>query len=71
MADLSPQDACLVAQSCPSLCNTKGYSQPGSSVHGGSPGKNTEVGCHVLLQGIFPHRDQTQVSCIAGGFFTL
>ena len=29
-------------------------SQPGSSVHGDSPGKNTEVGCHVLLQGNFP-----------------
>ena len=25
-----------------------------SSVHGDSPGKNTEVGCHALLQGIFP-----------------
>ena len=24
------------------------------SVHGDSPGKNTEVGCHSLLQGIFP-----------------
>ena len=29
-------------------------SLPGSSVHGDSPGKNTGVGCHVLLQGIFP-----------------
>ena len=29
-------------------------SPPGSSVHGDSPGKNTEVGCHALLQGIFP-----------------
>ena len=29
------------------------YSPPGSSVHGDSPGKNTEVGCHALLQGIF------------------
>ena len=29
-------------------------SPPGSSVHGDSPGKNTGVGCHVLLQGIFP-----------------
>ena len=28
-------------------------SLPGSSVHGDSPGKNTEVGCHFLLQGIF------------------
>ena len=26
----------------------------GSSVHGDSPGKNTEVGCHGRLQGIFP-----------------
>ena len=26
---------------------------PGSSVHGHSPGKNTGVGCHCLLQGIF------------------
>ena len=29
-------------------------SPPGSSVHGDSLGKNTGVGCHVLLQGIFP-----------------
>ena len=27
---------------------------PGSSVHEDSPGKNTGVGCHSLLQGIFP-----------------
>ena len=26
----------------------------GSSVHGDSPGKNTGVACHSLLQGIFP-----------------
>ena len=30
------------------------YSLPGSSSHGDSPGKNTGVGCHFLLQGIFP-----------------
>ena len=30
------------------------YSPPGSSVHGDSPGKNTGVGCHALLQRIFP-----------------
>ena len=28
-------------------------SPPGSSVHGDSRGKNTGVGCHALLQGIF------------------
>ena len=30
------------------------YSPLGSSVHGDSSGKNTGVGCHALLQGIFP-----------------
>ena len=45
---------CLVAQSCPTLCNPMDCSLPGSSVHGDSPGKNIRVGCHALLQGIFP-----------------
>ena len=35
-----------------------------------SPGQNTGVGSLSLLQGIFPTQDQTQVSRIAGGFFT-
>ena len=29
------------------------YSPPGFSVLGDSPGQNTGVGCHALLQGIF------------------
>ena len=45
---------CLVAQSCPTLQPHGLYSPPGSSVHGESPGKNTGVGCHALLQGILP-----------------
>ena len=45
---------CLVAQSCPTLCDPMDCSLPDSSVHGDSPGKNTGVGCHALLQGIFP-----------------
>ena len=36
------------------LCDPMDCSPPGSSVHGGSPGKNTGVGCCALLQGIFP-----------------
>ena len=44
---------CLVAQSCATLCDAMDCSPPGSSVHGDSPGKNTGVGCHALLQGIF------------------
>ena len=35
-----------------------------------SPGKNTGVGCHALLQGISLPRDWTQVSHIAGEDFT-
>ena len=31
-----------------------GLSPPGSSIHGSSPGKNIGVGCHAILQGIFP-----------------
>ena len=45
---------CLVAQSCLTLCDPIDCSPPGFSVHGDSPGKNTGVGCHALLQGIFP-----------------
>ena len=47
---------CLVTQSCPTLCDPMDCSPPGSSVHGESPGKNTGVGCHALLQGILDPR---------------
>ena len=45
---------CLVTQSCPALCNAMVCSPPGSSVHGDSPGKNTGVSGHALLQGNLP-----------------
>ena len=45
---------CSVAKSCLTLCNPIDCSPPGSSGHGDFPGKNTAVGCHALLQGIFP-----------------
>ena len=38
-------------QSCVILCDAMDQSPPGSVVHGDSPGKNTGVGCHALLQG--------------------
>ena len=53
---------CLVAQSCPTLCDPIDCSLSGSSVNRDSPGKNTGVGCHALLQWISQPRDQTQVS---------
>ena len=51
---------CLVAQSCPTLWDSRDCSLPGSSVHGDSPAKNTGVGCHALLQGIFPTQGSNQ-----------
>ena len=42
-------------ESCPTLCDPMDCSPPGFSVHGmNAPGKNTGVGCHSVLQGIFP-----------------
>ena len=44
---------CLVIQLCPIFWDPIANSPAGSSVHGDSPGKNTGVGNHALLQGIF------------------
>ena len=55
------------------FCDPVDYSLPGSSVHGDSPGKDTGVGCHFLLQGIFLTQGSNwHLSCpaLAGGFFT-
>ena len=59
----------LVTKSCPTLCNPVNCSPPGSSPPGewDSPGKNTGVGCHAPS---WPS-NWTQVSCIAGEFFTV
>ena len=45
---------CLVGQLCPTLYDPMDCSLPSSFVHGDSPGKNTRVSCHALLQGVFP-----------------
>ena len=47
------QGGVKVAQPYLTLCNPMDSGPPGSSVHGDFPGKNTGVGCHSLLQGIF------------------
>ena len=70
MLALLPAVQCLVAQSCPTLYDLMDCSLPGSSVHGDSPGKNSGVGYHALLQGIFPTQVSNPGSCIGGGFFT-
>ena len=59
-------------QSCPTLCDTMDCSSH-ASVHGDSPGKNTGVGCHALLQGIFLTQESNPLLmslALAGGFFT-
>ena len=52
---------CIVAQSCPALCDLMDCSPPGTSVHGDSPGQNTGVDCHALLQGILPTQGLTVI----------
>ena len=58
---------------CAVLSNVRLFVTPYAvafSVHGDFPGKNTGVGCHTILRGSSQPRDQTQVSRIAGRFFT-
>ena len=43
----------LVTQSCPTLWDSMNYSAR-QLCPWNSPGKNTEVGCHFLHQGVFP-----------------
>ena len=46
-------------------------SPPGSSVHVDSPGKNTGVGCHALLPGIFPTQGLNPGLLYCRRFFTV
>ena len=62
---------CLVARLCLTLCNPMDYSPLGSPVRGDFPGKNTRVGCHALLQGLFPSQELKPVLQQAGRFFTV
>ena len=59
-------------QSCPTLCDLMDCSRSGSSGYGDSPGKNTGVGCHALLQGIFPNQGSNPrlLPALTGGFLT-
>ena len=54
---------CSVPKSCPTLCIPMDCSLPGSSVHGIFPGKDTGVGCHAILWGIFPTQRLNHVFC--------
>ena len=57
-------------QSCLTLWDPMDCSPPDSSAHGDSPGKDTGVGCHALVQGIFPIQGLNSCSispAMAGG----
>ena len=63
--------ACLVVQLHLTLCNPMDCSLPGSSVHGILHARILEWVAMPSFRGLSQPRDQTQVSHIAGGFFTV
>ena len=60
----------LVAQSCLTLCDPRDCSPPGSSVHEIFQARILEWVAIFFSRGSSQPRDQTQVSCTAGRFFT-
>ena len=61
----------LVAQLCPTLCNPMACNLPGSFVHGILQARILEWIASPFSRGSSKPRDRTQVSHIAGGFFTI
>ena len=81
-SDLASKHAChlaqikvkvkvLVAQLCLTLCDPRECSLPGSSVHGILQARILEWVAMPFSRGPSWPRDRTQVSCIAGRFFTI
>ena len=60
-----------VTQSCPTLCYPMDCSLPVSSVHGILQARILEWVAIPFSRGSSQTRDRTQVSSIAGGFFTI
>ena len=61
----------LVTQSCPTLCNLMDYSLSGSSIHGILQARILDWAAIPFSRGSSQSGDRTQVSCIAGRFFTV
>ena len=62
---LSWREGVKVTQSCPTLCNPMDY-----ALHGILQARILEWVAFPFSRGSSQPRDQTQVSCTAGGFFT-
>ena len=58
-------------QSCPTLCNPVDYSPSGSSVHGILQTRRLEWVAIPFSRSSWISKNQTWVSCIADGFFTI
>ena len=63
--------ACWVVLSCLTLCDPMDYSPPGSSVHGILQAGILEWVAIPFSRASSWPRDRTQLSCIAGRFFTI
>ena len=61
----------LVTQLCLTLCNPVDCSLPGSSIHEILQARILEWVAIPFSRGSSQPRDQTQVSCISGRFFTI
>ena len=61
----------LVAHWCLTLCEYMDCSPPGSPIHGILQARTLEWVAISFSMASSQHRDQTQVSCIAGRFFTV
>ena len=61
----------LAAQSCPILCDPTDCSPPGSSVYGILQASILEWVAISFSRGSSRPKDWTQISCIAGRFFTI
>ena len=62
---------CSISQSSLTLCDPMDCSLQGSFVHGILQAKDTGVGCHFFLQGIFPTQGLNSSPELAGRFFSM
>ena len=62
---------CMCTELCLTLCEPMDYSLPSSSVHGILQERILKWVAISSSRRYFQHRDQTWVSCIAGGIFSI
>ena len=71
VSHLSKRSEVLFGQWYPTLCYPMDCSLPGSSLHGILQDRTLEWVAIPFSRGSSQPRDPTQVSCTAGGFFTI